>query len=93
LQALTTASANAIPKRKFNWLISPAVHVAPSAMRNTCFRSASGIRREACATNRTRNFGGVPFMSANATSIPSAEVPLINPITSIRVLVLVVAGF
>ncbi len=42
-----------------------------------------GMRRDVCRNSLQRNRGGAPFTSANATSIPSADVPLIMPITSI----------
>jgi hypothetical protein len=40
------------------------------------------MRLDVCRSSLLRNRGGAPFKSASATSIPSADVPLIIPITS-----------
>src|SRR5207245_445094 len=81
-QAARAASPKSSPKRKFNWLSSPALMGSCSATRRISLRSASGNLTDEWLRSLAFRFGGAPEMRANATSIPSADVPDIMPSTS-----------
>ena len=83
-QASSTASANSSPSRKFNWLIF-AVCVSAFETDSTARRTAEGYSIVWCASGRTRCSNPAPRISTMATSMPSTEVPLIKPATSMNV--------
>jgi hypothetical protein len=70
-----------LPSEKLSSLISAEVVDAPSATRKIVSRISAGKGNEVACSIFARMFGGAPEIRVIATSIPSAEVPDIRPMT------------
>ncbi len=80
-QTLSAASANNSPRKKLSSLISAAVVGWPAATCMSLLRISAGYGRTTKASRRTRGRAAGPVNRTRAASIPSIDVPDINPTT------------